>query len=198
MCEISLFLETQQTRDAADLIARARSDVAAFGELYRQHYRRIFRYCRHRLFLHQAAEDVTAEVFMKMVEKFDAFRGDERAFQVWLYRIATNCTNAYLRKRNRRRALAEALAREQRAAHVDDGAGRANAEDPAALKRALLGLPPRQQAVIALRYFEDMKHAEIATIVGGSAATVRSQISRALARLQGMLTEKSDTEHGEA
>lgn len=198
MREVSLFLETQQTSDSADLIARARSDVAAFGELYRRHYRQIFRYCRHRLFLHQAAEDVTAEVFMKMVEKFDAFRGDERAFQVWLYRIATNCTNAHLRKRSRRRALGEALAREPRALHANDGAGRADAEEPAALTLALLDLPPRLQAVIALRYFEDMKHAEIAAIVGGSAATVRSQISRALKRLQRMLTGGRDMEHGEA
>ncbi len=60
-------------------------------------------------------------------------------------------------------------------------------DEAVALKRALLSLSLREQAVLALRYFEDLKHNEIAAIVGGSAATVRSRISRALTRLQKLL-----------
>jgi RNA polymerase sigma-70 factor, ECF subfamily len=93
MSEASLPLDARQTPDATDLIARARDDVAAFGELYRRYYDLVFRYCRRRLFLREAAEDLTAEVFLKAVEKFDGFRGDELAFRAWLYRLATNCAN---------------------------------------------------------------------------------------------------------
>ncbi len=51
----------------------------------------------------------------------------------------------------------------------------------------LLQLDMRPQALIALRYFEDLPHEEIAAIVAGSPATVRNQISRALVRLRKLL-----------
>lgn len=66
------------------------------------------------------------------------------------------------------------------------------------LRQAILRLSLRQQAVIALRYFEDMTPTEISAIVGGSPATVRSQISRALARLQKMLKGGPYAAHGDA
>ncbi|WP_240808952.1 sigma-70 family RNA polymerase sigma factor [Microbispora catharanthi] len=53
-----------------------------------------------------------------------------------------------------------------------------------AVRQALACLPPKQRAVIVLRYFADLGDAQIAEILGCSVATVRSQASRALARLR--------------
>ncbi|MFI6496479.1 SigE family RNA polymerase sigma factor [Nonomuraea typhae] len=53
-----------------------------------------------------------------------------------------------------------------------------------ALRTALATLPPRQRAVIVLRYFEDLPDQAIGEILGCSVATVRSQASRALAKLR--------------
>jgi RNA polymerase sigma-70 factor (sigma-E family) len=52
------------------------------------------------------------------------------------------------------------------------------------LLRALAGLPPRQRAVLVLRYYCDLPEAEIADALGCSAGTVKSQASRGLARLR--------------
>ena len=52
------------------------------------------------------------------------------------------------------------------------------------LLRALAGLPPRQRAVLVLRYFCDLPEAEIADALGCSAGTVKSQASRGMARLR--------------
>jgi RNA polymerase sigma factor (sigma-70 family) len=54
----------------------------------------------------------------------------------------------------------------------------------AALLAALRLLPPRQRAVIVLRYWEDLNDAEIAAALGCTPGTVRSQLSRALAKLR--------------
>ena len=53
-----------------------------------------------------------------------------------------------------------------------------------ALWRALGRLPAGQRAVIVLRFYEDMTEAQVANILGCSAGTVKSQASRALARLR--------------
>jgi RNA polymerase sigma-70 factor (sigma-E family) len=53
-----------------------------------------------------------------------------------------------------------------------------------ALLQALAGLPPRQRAVLVLRYFEELDEAETAAVLGCSVGTVKSSASRALARLR--------------
>jgi RNA polymerase sigma-70 factor (sigma-E family) len=52
------------------------------------------------------------------------------------------------------------------------------------LVRALAGLPPRQRAVLVLRYYNDLPEVEIAGVLGCSVGTVKSHVSRGLARLR--------------
>ena len=119
----------------------------------------------------------TSEVFLKVVESFHGFEGNEQQFRSWLYRIATNAVNDYLRKTARRSVLLKAADNE-----VADC--RESCEKLAVLKQAMVSLKPRYQTIIALRFFENLKLTEIAEVLGSSASTVRSQLSRALAKLR--------------
>ena len=165
------------------LIARARGDPEAFVELYRKYYDAIFSYCAHRLFERTAAEDVTSQVFLKAVEKFGSFKGNEQQFRNWLYRIATNAVNNYFRRAVRRNNVLE-RAREQ--ANGSAGDYQASSEKLALLREAMLALKPRYQAIVTLRFFENLKLTEIAEVLGSNPGTVRSQLARALARLRNM------------
>ena len=162
------------------LIADARSDPAAFGQLYRRHYDAVFRYCAHRLFDRQSAEDVTSVVFLKVIENLRHFRGSERQFRNWLYTIATNAVNDHLRKAARRDKLLK-KAHEQIGYQ---GPSQPPEDKLALLKQAMLTLRPRYQTIITLRFFENLKLTEIAEMLGSSDGTVRSQLARALAELR--------------
>jgi RNA polymerase sigma-70 factor (ECF subfamily) len=165
----------------SELVIQARSDRAAFVQLYRRHYDMIFRYCAHRLFDRTAAEDVTSEVFLKMVENFHGFRGADAQFRNWLYKIATNAVNNHLRKTNRRKSLLKTVC-EQANGQLPDC--EESSKKLILLREAMLSLKPRYQTIITLRFFENMKLIEIAEVLGSSPGTVRSQLARALAKLR--------------
>ncbi len=167
------------------LIKRACSDRAAFAQLYRMHYERVFRYCCRRLFNRHTAEDVTSTVFFRVMNKISTFEGNSDGFRNWLYRIATNAVNDYLKTARRR---AETI----RNAAQEHGRGHAFATESdkelqkknLAVKQAILGLKPKYQTVITLCFFEKMKLIEIAEILGQNPATIRTQLARALSKLR--------------
>ncbi len=184
--------------DEKPLIARACNDSTAFVQLYRSHYDAIFRYCVHRLFERTKAEDVTSEVFLKVVKNIHGFKGNEQQFRCWLYRIATNAVNNHLRKTARRNRLLK-FAREHFKSQDTDCA--VPADKLALLREAVFTLKPRYQTIITLRFFENLKLTEIAEVLGSSPGTVRSQLTRALTKLRKVLTtefaEKSEVNENE-
>ena len=167
------------------LIKEACSDRAAFARLYRMHYETVFRYCSRRLFNRHAAEDVTSTVFFKVLRTIGSFEGDSRGFRNWLYRIATNAVNDYLRTARQRAEAVRAIAhgRSSDRAHAT-GLDHERQGNDLPVKQALLCLKPKYQTVITLHFFERLKLIEIAEVLGQNPATIRSQLSRALSKLR--------------
>jgi RNA polymerase sigma-70 factor (ECF subfamily) len=176
----------QDPRD--DLVVRARTDREAFGQLYDACYPGVFRYCLRRLFVRTVAEDVTSEVFLRVATKMRQFGGTtEEDFRRWVFRIATNEASAYVRQAKQRRMLLESAARNGTLAAAC-GSQRCQSDvetlDWPALYQAILGLKPRDQAILVLRFFEQMPHEQIADVLNERPATVRVGLSRALKRLR--------------
>ncbi|MFC1738173.1 RNA polymerase sigma factor [Planctomycetota bacterium] len=161
-------------------MAKARSDPAAFARLYRRHYDAVFGYCVHRLFERQTAEDITSMVFLKVIESFHNFKGNEKQFRNWLYTIATNTVNEHLRKASRRNVLLKRNC-EQLSSRSSTGTSKERME---ILERAIFELKPRHQTIITLRFFENLKLTEIAEVLGCNDGTLRSQLARVLAKLR--------------
>ena len=167
------------------LIRQACSDRAAFARLYRMHYERVFRYCCRRLFNRHAGEDVTSEVFFRVMRTISTFEGNSNGFHNWLYRIATNAVNDYLKTTKRQAETIRNAA--QQNDHGNAFTGESNEElqkKNLVVKQAILRLKPKYQTVITLRFFEKMKLVEIAEILGQNPATIRTQLARALSKLR--------------
>jgi len=165
------------------LIKKACSDPAAFAQLYRMHYDGVFRYCCHRLFNRQSAEDVTSTVFFKVMNALKSFKGNSKEFRNWLYRIATNAVNDHLRSALKRKEAIRVVSDNIRSGrHVIENNDLSDKKF--ILKQAILSLKPKHQTVITLRYFENMKLIEIAEVLDQKPATTRSILSRALDKLR--------------
>ncbi len=170
----------------SQIISEARYDPVAFVQLYRKHYEQVFRYCAHRLFDRNTAEDITSQVFLKVVQNFGRFNDNgQPQFRNWLYRVATNEVNNHLRKQAGRNGL---LKRFGEQTNADTNDPESSAEELALLKKAIFALKPKYQTVITLRFFENLRLTEIADVLGCSPGTARSRLARALAKIRKKLT----------
>jgi RNA polymerase sigma-70 factor (ECF subfamily) len=91
--------------DEQRLVQRAKNgDQDAFGHLYEIYFERVYRYVRSLLKEYADAEDIVAEVFIKVMEALPRYR-EKGQFSAWLFRIARNETFNYIKKRKRKREM---------------------------------------------------------------------------------------------
>ncbi len=172
--------------DETRLLASAGEyDPIALGEIYDEYYGRIYAYIYHRLGDSRVAEDLAADVFLRMLESVKAERAWQTSLTGWLYRIAHNLVIDYYRRQSKRdgpsldeRLVAAAESATQRldALLVQDQ-----------LRAAIQSLTEEQQQVVVLKFVEDLNNAEVAEVLGKTEGAVKALQHRALVGLRRVL-----------
>jgi len=172
--------------DEAKLIQRAKKgDPAAFAEIYDRHQPAVYRYIYYRVSDVATAEDLTSDVFVRLVEKIDRFTYRGRPLLAWLYTIARNLITDHHRRGGQATILTldEQLVAES--GDLEQAAERGLAQRR--LAAALPHLTKDQQQVIILKFIEGLDNAEVAQILGKPVGAVKSLQHRALAALRRIL-----------
>jgi len=174
------------SRDEARLIQRAKEgDPAAFAEIYDQQQPAIYRYIFYRVGDVATAEDLTSEVFVRLVEKVDRFTYRGRPLLAWLYTIARNLVTDYRRRAGQAAMLPLDGQLVAEGGNMEQAAERRLAQQR--LAAALTHLTEDQRQVIILKFIEGLNNAEVAQMLGKSAGAVKSLQHRALAALRRIL-----------
>jgi RNA polymerase sigma-70 factor (ECF subfamily) len=174
------------------IIARARAgDEAALIELYQWYKPRIHRFLYYRLRDKHAAEDLTTEVFLRMLQNLPSFQFQGIPFQAWLFQIARNLVVDDFRRQSVRNhePIDEAL--EANEALPEEIAQRRMLK--AELREALLGLTTSQLDVITLRFIAGHSIADVAQALDKSESAVKSLQARGLKTLEQLLTGQEVT-----
>ncbi|MFG2471087.1 SigE family RNA polymerase sigma factor [Streptomyces canus] len=124
------------------------------------------------------AEDLTQTALAKAYRSWRRVSGSDNP-EAYVRRMLVTCNSDRFRKRRVKESLTDAPPEQ---AGRDEGVARV--EERGVLLGALAGLPPRQRAVVVMRYWEDLSEAEVAEVLGCSPGTVKSQASKGLAKLR--------------
>lgn len=176
------------------LVGRAQQgDTSAIEALYQRYAQSVYRYIYYRVSSTADAEDLTAEVFVKMVEGLPNYRFTGAPFEAWLYRIAAARVIDH-RRRGRRRPQAELTeAMADNAALPEEEIQ--HAQEVETLRQAFSQFNDEEQTLLILRFVERKSHQEVADILGKSPAAVKSMQHRTLIRLAALLGSEEKVRH---
>lgn len=180
----------KKTLRVAELVEKARSgNRVSFHELVSMFQDDIYRLAYYRTFSQMDAEDLTQEVFEQAYRKMDSLQDPQR-FRSWLYSIAVNRCNDFLRKRKYLALLQIRSAREQE--DVEAGMDRNNKYTDTIEKKRfwkqvklmLNKLSSMEREVFTLRFMDHRNINEIAVILDKNESTVKTHLYRALNKVR--------------
>ena len=176
------------------LLERAREyDAQALAEIYDRYAESIYRYAYRYVGDAGLAEDLTSEVFLKLLEVQGTSRAPREQLQGWLYRVARNLAVDWFRKQAKgvTYSLNEEITPdgdspvtrlEEQQLHED-------------LREAISKLTPSQQQVIVLRFGEGRKIREIGRLMGKSEGSIKAMQYRAMRKLRKLLENQGKREN---
>ena len=158
----------------------------ALARLYEHYFPRVYRYACARLGNNEDAEDVTEEIFLRVIDNIDGFSFRGLPFGAWVFRIARNEVVSHVRRQKTRTATAplnDSIADQSRD-HVLELELKL---DIAQVREATGRLSEAQRQVIELRFGAGLSVAETAQVLKKSENNVKVLQHKAIARLQSLV-----------
>jgi RNA polymerase sigma-70 factor (ECF subfamily) len=176
-----LFSRDPLARHARQAVA---GDRRAFTRLYRDLHPLVARFVARRVDSRADAEELVAEVFRRVVEHLAEFEPKRGSVRAWVLRIARNAVIDHYRTRKPLDPIGS-IAVLAMNGHEGGPLDRMLADERSARIRELLAAcPDETRTLLAMRYGDGLRHAEIAELLGLGEAVVRKRISRAVRELR--------------
>lgn len=177
--------------DEEQLLAKAMQfDDAALGELYDRYETKIYGYIYRRTGDQVLAEDLTAQVFLKMLESIRDQKAWHSSFSGWLYRIAHNLVVDTYRRKGRHGAVDLEEAPQTAAESQNPEVAVEQTLDAERLRSAIRRLTEEQAEVVSLRFLEGYSIAEVADMMNRTEGAIKALQYRAVATLRTLLYDQ--------
>lgn len=192
---------SENAKNDQALVARAiNGEQKAFGEIMSRYQDAVYYMMLKMVSNREDAMDITVEVFARAFEKLDSYKPDF-AFSTWLFRMASNASIDYLRKKKLHQVSLEELSENQgvdkhlflRSENLNPEEKSIRKQQDAMLKELVNSLPNRYRILINLYYFEELSIEEIALQLDLPRNTVKGQLYRGRDFLYNILKRNKNT-----
>lgn len=154
------------------------------AEIFELYYKRLYNYSYYRVDSHEAAEDITIQVFEKVMQKFHTYINEKSKFEVWMFTIARNTINDYFRKQKRHKVISidsiiDLVSKDKGPEDLIIIEERNNK-----LLNALNILDVKERNIIAYKFGAGLKNVEIAKILKIGESNVGVKLHRIMKKLK--------------
>lgn len=157
-------------------------DLQQASVLFERYHKRIFNFLARMTMDRDVAEDLTQNVFLRLIKYRNSFKEGNR-FQSWIYQVARNIFSDYYQSIKNRRAdyvdvekMSDRMADSEESVMMD--------EQEKLLQRSMAMLNEEQRELLVLTRFQHMKYEEVAVIMDTTVANIKVKVHRAIARLR--------------
>ncbi|TDK42664.1 RNA polymerase sigma factor [Algoriphagus formosus] len=170
-------------QDILRLIRKPETKDRGFRILIEQYQRRIYQVIRRMVLIHEDADDLTQNTFIKAYRHLDKFREDSGLY-TWIYRIAVNETLSFLEKKKKRFFFSVDDHQEKLESYIDQPGSLDGNEIEKKLAKALLTLPEKQRLVFHLKYQEEMTYEQMSEVTRTSTGALKASYHHAVKKIE--------------
>ncbi|MCL2455913.1 MAG: RNA polymerase sigma factor [Defluviitaleaceae bacterium] len=160
---------------------------AELENVYDEYFAKIYNHLYYRVLSKDLSDDLTSDVFLKVVKNLDGFDETKASFKTWIYTIANNTLIDYYRRRKNEAGFLEES--DEPVCHFDEQSGIFKSEELRLLHDALSTLDERTREVVSLKYNAEMSIRDIAKLIGINESTASTLHTRGLAKLRKILAK---------
>lgn len=155
----------------------------AFNLLVKKYQKRLYSHIRRMLIDHDDTNDVLQNVLIKMWNNLLGFKEDSQLF-TWLYRIATNESLTFLKKKRTKFFIPLVDVEYQLSKSLEDDNYFKGDEIQLKLQKAILTLPEKQRLVFNMKYYEDFKYEDMSQVLGTSVGALKASYHIAVKKIE--------------
>jgi len=160
------------------------NDLSRAFDLLLENYKKpVYYHVRRLLIVHEDADDVTQEIFIKIWKHLHSFNFKSKIF-TWVYRIATNEAISFLNKKRRFLFLSIYDVEKILGDKLYENDTFSGNDIQRQLQKAILNLPQKQRIVFNLRYFDGLKYEEMAEILDTSVGALKASYHLAVKKIE--------------
>jgi RNA polymerase sigma-70 factor (ECF subfamily) len=166
-----------------ELIRNPESKEKGYRLLVEMYQKRVYGIIRKMLIIHEDADDITQNTFIKAFKNIENFQGNSSLF-TWLYRIATNESLNFLERKKKRYFFSLEDHLETMSGYLDRSGLITGEEIEKRLHKALLKLPDKQRLVFNMRYYDDLSYEQISQITSTSVGALKASYHHAVKKIE--------------
>jgi RNA polymerase sigma factor (sigma-70 family) len=155
----------------------------AFHILIAQYKERLYWHIRKIVLVHDDADDVLQNTFVKIFRNIEKFNGQSKLYS-WMYRIASNEAITFINKRAKEKKVDISDYHEHLASTLESDVYFSGDEIQIILQKAIATLPQKQQLVFNMKYFEELKYSQISEILETSTGALKASYFHAVKKIE--------------
>jgi len=163
---------------------------AAFRDLISKYKEALYWHIRKIVISHDDANDVLQNTFIKVFKNIDTFKEESKLYS-WMYRIASNESLTFIKKRAKEKKIDITEVYIDLASNLESDIYFSGDEIQIVLQKAIATLPPKQKLVFNMKYYDDLKYNQISEILETSVGSLKASYFHAVKKIENFI-KKTD------
>lgn len=154
-----------------------------FKLLVNEYHQKVYWQVRRMVLIHEDADDVTQNIFIKIFQNLSTFR-KEAKLSSWIFRIAYNESINFIQKRAKEIHCSSEDYTQDVVEHLEDDPFYSGDEIDLLLQKAIAHLPEKQRIIFMMKYYDELKYEEIASILETSVGALKASYHHAVKKIE--------------